>query len=402
MDNIEKYIEITYDFSDFYGNRTIIRFLPTGISHYNIEIPIYDEYGAVIDWDMREPVYYGYYYDGIYRISGNKLTGGYTNGVGVEIEARKYYSKLEYNYSDILRRLQNGEFLEDIHLLKDYNIDRGYSSWKSDCEYKELPAQISILNIPSQIEEIGDDVFTALEINQLQLPNSLKRIGARAFSLMVDEEAPSRTSPSSLTIPNNVEYIGQEAFKGWNNLRTINLPNNFKLEEYTVLYKNSTEVVYDLNKNIFAVEKNKGDNLDAYGNQITTINGNKYNREFVKWALLMNRNVNNISENSLENGFIQVHINGGNNLQIPFYWGSTPSYGTNFSVDKIYDLKDKYSIIKFNIKVEELGNVEIWNWIFITDKYISGLTMPIKLHIGNKLYYVVDRLYLKDLGGNNG
>lgn len=417
MDNIEKYIEITYTFDEGVvgGSIVTMRFLPSRIAYYETEIPIYDEYGAVVDWYIKNPVYEGYYYDGMYVKQGNSIWGPaedtYPNyrkmhNVAYNIEASRPYSELEhkyYTYSAILNRLQNGEFMEDIMGVGNYYYDfeNTYPSFRDDCIYKKLPVQIDTLIIPPQIEVIGPGAFAGLEIKQLQLPNSLKKIGIGAFLLSGDDElipddAPSRTSPSSLTIPSNVTYIRGKAFKGWNNLRIINLPNNFKLSEFEVsIYKEPKEVIYSDNNNIFAVEKNKGDNIDAYGNQITTINGNKYNREFVKWALLMNRNVNNISENSLENGFIQVHINGGNNLQIPFYYAK-------FSVAKIYDLKEKYSIIKFNIKVKEYIYGDIWNWIFITDKYISGLTMPIKLHIGNKLYYVVGKLYLKDLGGNNG
>lgn len=68
------------------------------------------------------------------------------------------------------------------------------------------------ITFPDSLEYIGDNAFHELNITSLTLPNSLKGIGSHAFYGNLF---------STITIPNNIEYIGISAFGQCGSLTTV-------------------------------------------------------------------------------------------------------------------------------------------------------------------------------------
>ncbi len=71
---------------------------------------------------------------------------------------------------------------------------------------------IASITFPNSLEYIGDNAFHDLDMTTLTLPNSLKGIGHNAFSGNLF---------SSISIPNNIEYIGGDAFGYCGSLTTV-------------------------------------------------------------------------------------------------------------------------------------------------------------------------------------
>ena len=89
---------------------------------------------------------------------------------------------------------------------------------------------LSTINFGKKVEEIGEWAFDSNYFTSVQLPDSLTRIGYRAFDLC--------TSLKSINIPRNVKSIGRDAFGGDFALTSITVdPSN----EY---YKNINGVLY--------------------------------------------------------------------------------------------------------------------------------------------------------------
>ncbi len=85
------------------------------------------------------------------------------------------------------------------------NAFNPYSSGQSS-------GSIASITFPDSLEYIGDNAFHELNITSLTLPNSLKGIGSFAFYGNLF---------STITIPNNIEYIGISAFGQCGSLTTV-------------------------------------------------------------------------------------------------------------------------------------------------------------------------------------
>ncbi len=100
-------------------------------------------------------------------------------------------------------------------------------------------ASISNLILPENLVEIGDQCFALnqeflnfkLGNTELVIPNSVKRIGDRAFYYQgeINYENSSRTGISTVIIGSGVEEIGREAFSACYNLREVSFVGEAKL-----------------------------------------------------------------------------------------------------------------------------------------------------------------------------
>ena len=96
--------------------------------------------------------------------------------------------------------------------------------------------KITINHLPQNIEVINEYAFNQCHFpnNELILLDSIKRIERRAFS---------RSSVSSIKLPNSLTYIGTGAFSGINNLKQVILPDKPRTY-YKGHYENGTPI-YD-------------------------------------------------------------------------------------------------------------------------------------------------------------
>jgi hypothetical protein len=108
------------------------------------------------------------------------------------------------------------------------------------CSYNFAIKDIAVSNILDGqiVTGIGDDfthLFFNKEIVSVQLPNTLKNIGYRAFYW---------NSLNSLVIPNSVITIGKEAFRG-NSLTSVifEANSNISLIEYAAFYRNKLSTI---------------------------------------------------------------------------------------------------------------------------------------------------------------
>ena len=80
-----------------------------------------------------------------------------------------------------------------------------------------MGAKVNHLNINEGITEIGAESFVFLNVSgNITLPNSLEKIEYRAFGIGQGDES------LSVTIPDKVNYIGEQAFWLWPRTTTIN------------------------------------------------------------------------------------------------------------------------------------------------------------------------------------
>lgn len=89
----------------------------------------------------------------------------------------------------------------------------GYNAF-SDC------SELTQVNIPSYLKEIGDYAFAGTSIKEINIPNSVTSIGKKAFL--------NCWNISEIVIPNSVKVIGDSAFWQCNSLTHVTLPNSLK------------------------------------------------------------------------------------------------------------------------------------------------------------------------------
>ena len=95
-----------------------------------------------------------------------------------------------------------------------------FYGYKSDCE------KITSITIPNKVVEIGNDAFSSIgNLKIVNIPNSVKAIGSDAFSYCDNLEY--------INFPNGLENIGSSAFKGCDALTVITIPDSVKSIEST-------------------------------------------------------------------------------------------------------------------------------------------------------------------------
>lgn len=176
---------------------------------------------------------------------------------------------IEKSFADC-NNLRNFVFKgEDLEIL-DNNFDRSYLlfSKESNCDYirfnnnscyllSRAASRPMYISVVSGCEVIGCEAFLYAWNQIIDLPRSLKRICASAFSqckdletiylneglIRIDEEAfKDCTSLNDITIPSTVKYIGHNAFIGCNNLRKVYISKSTKFEFDT--FPSSAELIY--------------------------------------------------------------------------------------------------------------------------------------------------------------
>ena len=136
--------------------------------------------------------------------------------------------------------------LEEID-LPDSLVSLGTGVFYSDSSLKSIviPPNVTVIpnslfeecydlqtvTLPEGITEIGQWAFYGpLYLTKIQLPSSLKKIDAHAFQFF---QSAQNSKLSAIVIPDSVEYIGEYAFKGNGNLKSVTLSKNLKkIEAY--------------------------------------------------------------------------------------------------------------------------------------------------------------------------
>ena len=145
----------------------------------------------------------------------------------------------EYAFSSIY-------YLEEID-LPDSLTTLGKGAFASDNQLKSMtiPPKVTVIpdslfeeclnlesvTLPNGITEIGKRAFYGpLYLTSIHLPSSLKKIDDYAFCFFQSRQFSKLTS---IAIPDSVEYIGEHAFEGNGNLKSVTLSKNMKkIEAY--------------------------------------------------------------------------------------------------------------------------------------------------------------------------
>ena len=127
----------------------------------------------------------------------------------------------------------DGVYYNLVSKIKEAEVTHGnYLEGGNDSQYQGdiiIPESVVYNNIEYVVTSIGDAAFRTWDKNKItsiKLPNTIKKIGAAAFSAC--------DIISSLEIPASVEEIGENAFSGCSLLKTINLPEKLNtIQRYT-------------------------------------------------------------------------------------------------------------------------------------------------------------------------
>ncbi|SFB86094.1 leucine-rich repeat domain-containing protein [Ruminococcus albus] len=77
------------------------------------------------------------------------------------------------------------------------------------------------VNIPSSLRELGGNIFMDTKIKEIELPEGMTKIDFHAFL--------GSSSLEKVTLPDSIEAIDCAAFADCNNLKEINLPDGLKI-----------------------------------------------------------------------------------------------------------------------------------------------------------------------------
>lgn len=122
----------------------------------------------------------------------------------------KYVGSVAYLYmgGDNLRIKEGTLGVADAFLDNQWYLYDGSNSWGATSAYIGWKAPTTI-TLPTTLRFLGSKCFYNAGISSIALPESLEKIGDRAF--MHDKDG---SKLRRVTIPKNVKYIGSEAFKG--------------------------------------------------------------------------------------------------------------------------------------------------------------------------------------------
>lgn len=87
----------------------------------------------------------------------------------------------------------------------------------------DIPPTVTYKDITYTVTEIGDEAFKTASITKVIIPNTVKRIGVKAFY-----GAAGLQKVEEVTFGNSVEIIDEQAFY-WTVIKQLNLPNSLKI-----------------------------------------------------------------------------------------------------------------------------------------------------------------------------
>lgn len=132
--------------------------------------------------------------------------------------------------SSIMEILENAMLLyPSSNDLFEYNLYQRNDNEECFIEITKYIGSSTDVVVPSELDgysvlSIGDECFRDLEVLNVELPSTLKKIGDRAFA-GGPKHAISATL-QKINIPEGIEVIGEEAFKSCRELQQIVLPDS--------------------------------------------------------------------------------------------------------------------------------------------------------------------------------
>lgn len=128
----------------------------------------------------------------------------------------------EQNTTDVISAKTTGKTSKpSVTEAPGKDFEYGYTD-SGELRITKYKGKATALKIPDKIDgivvgEIGEDVFNCSNITTIIIPDSVTRIGARAFS--------DCSELTSVTIPSNLKYLDTGAFSRCSKLTSIALPN---------------------------------------------------------------------------------------------------------------------------------------------------------------------------------
>ena len=176
------------------------------------------------------------------------------------------------------------------------------------CAFYNLQARCSSITLPNNVEEIGSYAFYMCYFYSIKLPSTLKKIDAYAFKGL--------QNLSSINVPNtNMEYIGEGAFEGCTSLTSITVPfigSSYDAENAESLFTwvfgtNTYSKSYKCSQNY-----NSSNSRTAYvpeSLKTITINPNEDEDFFINYGAFMNlTNVTSITLPNASNKLIPQYL----------------------------------------------------------------------------------------------
>ena len=144
-------------------------------------------------------------------------------GFNVEDEMKKYYDIKPFDMKELFKVDSNGVM---------YRNNEYYQEWSEEC------GEITKVVVPDGVVALGESVFYGFNaLKQIQLPSSLKIIGAEAFfncsslenidlqGIEVIENTAFRNCSglTTVTLPSSLTTFGSGVFNNCYNLKSVNI-----------------------------------------------------------------------------------------------------------------------------------------------------------------------------------